>query len=70
MILIVNAPMLIGKVDNVGGHACVLCPYHGHAFDEKGYLREIPADENRVRFESWLTVQYEALTCESARVLM
>lgn len=37
-----------GWVDIVDGHSCVVCPYHGWAFDTEGYVRDVPASENRV----------------------
>jgi phenylpropionate dioxygenase-like ring-hydroxylating dioxygenase large terminal subunit len=30
----------------VNGHDCVVCPYHGWAFDGEGVLRDVPAAEN------------------------
>ncbi len=27
----------------VDGHSCVICPYHGWAFDGAGLLRDVPA---------------------------
>lgn len=27
------------------GHDCIVCPYHGWAFDMGGHLREVPASE-------------------------
>ena len=31
----------------VEGHDCVVCPYHGWAFDEDGVLQDVPAAENQ-----------------------
>jgi phenylpropionate dioxygenase-like ring-hydroxylating dioxygenase large terminal subunit len=30
----------------VDGHDCVVCPYHGWAFDGSGTLRSVPAAEH------------------------
>ena len=30
----------------MNGHDCIVCPYHGWAFDEGGHLRDVPAAEN------------------------
>ena len=38
-----------GWVDEVDGKSCVVCPYHGWAFDAEGYVRDVPASENKVR---------------------
>lgn len=35
---------VLGQVE---GHNCVVCPYHGWAFDGEGVLRDVPAAENR-----------------------
>ena len=32
------------------GHDCVVCPYHGWAFDAEGVLRDVPAAE---KAEAW-----------------
>ena len=40
-----GAPLSLGKVNTVNGHECVVCPYHGWAFDEDGVLRSVPAAE-------------------------
>ena len=40
-----GAPLSLGKVNTVNGHECVVCPYHGWAFDEGGVLRSVPAAE-------------------------
>ena len=32
--------------DTVKGHDCVVCPYHGWAFDMEGRLRDVPASES------------------------
>lgn len=28
------------------GHDCLVCPYHGWAFDDEGFLQDVPALEN------------------------
>ncbi len=38
-----------GWVSKVDGHSCVVCPYHGWAFDAEGKVRDVPASENKVR---------------------
>ena len=38
---------LQGWVAEVEGHDCVVCPYHGWAFDEDGVLQDVPAAENQ-----------------------
>ncbi|KAF8056873.1 ddmC [Scenedesmus sp. PABB004] len=30
---------------STGGHTCVVCPYHGWAFDGEGHLRDVPSAE-------------------------
>lgn len=37
-----GAPLSQGWISNVEGHDCVVCPYHGWAFDERGLLRDVP----------------------------
>jgi Rieske [2Fe-2S] domain len=44
-------PSTAGWVDEVDGKSCVVCPYHGWAFDDEGYVRDVPASENKVKFE-------------------
>jgi phenylpropionate dioxygenase-like ring-hydroxylating dioxygenase large terminal subunit len=29
--------------DKETGHRCVVCPYHGWAFDKTGHLRDVPS---------------------------
>ena len=29
-------------MDTKGGHSCVVCPYHGWAFDGTGSLQDVP----------------------------
>ena len=41
-------PHMAGWVDEVDGKSCVVCPYHGWAFDAEGYVRDVPASENKV----------------------
>ncbi|KAK9824593.1 hypothetical protein WJX72_011558 [[Myrmecia] bisecta] len=41
-----GAPLHRGWVTEIQGHDCVVCPYHGWAFDEGGVLRDVPAAEN------------------------
>ncbi|KAK9837299.1 hypothetical protein WJX81_004912 [Elliptochloris bilobata] len=41
-----GAPLHLGWVAEVGGHDCVVCPYHGWAFDTEGVLRDVPAAEH------------------------
>ncbi|KAK9796241.1 hypothetical protein WJX73_000092 [Symbiochloris irregularis] len=41
-----GAPLHKGWVGEVQGHDCVVCPYHGWAFDEAGQLRAVPAAES------------------------
>ncbi len=31
-----GAPLSMGRVQNKKGHSCVVCPYHGWAFDGEG----------------------------------
>lgn len=38
--------MHMGWVESVGGRDCVVCPYHGWAFDTEGVLRHVPAVES------------------------
>ncbi len=45
-----GAPLSQGWVSEVQGHDCVVCPYHGWAFDEEGVLRDVPAAE---KAEAW-----------------
>lgn len=40
----------MGWVADVGGHDCVVCPYHGWAFDTGGVLRDVPAAESGSEF--------------------
>lgn len=37
-------------MQEVQGHDCVVCPYHGWAFDEEGVLRDVPAAD---KAEAW-----------------
>ncbi len=32
-------------VTHVRDHECIVCPYHGWAFDKEGVLRDVPAAE-------------------------
>ena len=41
-----GAPLHQGWVGQIKGHDCVVCPYHGWAFDEAGVLRDVPAAEH------------------------
>lgn len=34
-----GAPLSEGWVEKKNGHSCVVCPYHGWAFNEKGRLQ-------------------------------
>ena len=43
-----GAPLHMGWVAEVEGHDCVVCPYHGWAFDSEGRLRDVPAAEKKV----------------------
>ena len=45
-----GAPLSQGWVSEVQGHDCVVCPYHGWAFDAEGVLRDVPAAE---KAEAW-----------------
>ena len=36
-----GAPLSGGWVHDVGGRDCVVCPYHGWAFDGEGILRQV-----------------------------
>ena len=45
-----GAPLSQGWVTEKKGHDCVVCPYHGWAFDEGGVLRDVPAAD---RAEAW-----------------
>jgi len=45
-----GAPLHMGWVADVGGHDCVVCPYHGWAFDTEGVLRDVPAAEHGCEF--------------------
>ena len=38
---------LQGWVAEVEGHDCVVCPYHGWAFDGEGVLQDVPAAEHQ-----------------------
>jgi hypothetical protein len=40
----------MGWVADVAGHDCVVCPYHGWAFDTEGVLRDVPAAEHGYEF--------------------
>lgn len=42
-----GAPLSAGWVSAVEGHDCVVCPYHGWAFDADGYLRDVPASAGK-----------------------
>ena len=37
------APLSSGWVESKEGHTCVVCPYHGWAFDGEGKLHDVPA---------------------------
>lgn len=37
-------------MSEVQGHDCVVCPYHGWAFDKEGVLRDVPAAD---KAEAW-----------------
>lgn len=41
-----GAPLHMGWVSNVKGHDCIVCPYHGWAFDKEGTLKDVPAAEH------------------------
>ncbi len=41
-------PVAAGWVTKVDGDPCVVCPYHGWAFDGEGRVRDVPASENKV----------------------
>ena len=45
-----GAPLSQGWVQEVKGHDCVVCPYHGWAFDQEGVLRDVPAAD---KAEAW-----------------
>lgn len=45
-----GAPLSQGWVSEIKGHDCVVCPYHGWAFDEEGVLRDVPAAD---KAEAW-----------------
>ena len=38
------APLGKGWLGEAGGKVCVMCPYHGWAFDGEGKLRDVPAE--------------------------
>lgn len=41
------AMYFVGRwVSNVKGHDCIVCPYHGWAFDKEGTLKDVPAAEH------------------------
>ena len=41
-----TSPQLFSRwVTHVGQHECIVCPYHGWAFDVDGVLRDVPAAE-------------------------
>lgn len=40
---------MAGWVSKVDGDSCVVCPYHGWAFDAEGQVRDVPASTNKVR---------------------
>jgi phenylpropionate dioxygenase-like ring-hydroxylating dioxygenase large terminal subunit len=40
-----GAPLHLGWMSEVNGHDCIVCPYHGWAFDDEGKLRDVPAAE-------------------------
>ncbi|CAK0786996.1 hypothetical protein CVIRNUC_010212 [Coccomyxa viridis] len=42
-----GAPLHRGWVAEVEGHDCVVCPYHGWAFDGEGVLQDVPAAEHQ-----------------------
>jgi len=44
------APLSEGWVEEKEGHTCVVCPYHGWAFDGEGKLHDVPAAE---KGETW-----------------
>lgn len=39
------APLSGGWLEEKNGHTCVVCPYHGWAFDGNGKLHDVPAAE-------------------------
>lgn len=39
------APLSLGWLSSKEGHTCVVCPYHGWAFDGDGRLHDVPAAE-------------------------
>ena len=45
-----GAPLSQGWVTEVKGQDCVVCPYHGWAFDAEGVLRDVPAAD---KAEAW-----------------
>lgn len=46
-----GAPLSNGWVKPVEGHGnCVVCPYHGWAFDKEGKLGEVPSNANGASF--------------------
>jgi nitrite reductase/ring-hydroxylating ferredoxin subunit len=47
-----SGPLQDGKVEDVGGHACLVCPWHGSAFDlDNGEPRRGPAAAPQEKLE-------------------
>jgi nitrite reductase/ring-hydroxylating ferredoxin subunit len=47
-----SGPLQDGEVQDVGGHACLVCPWHGSAFDlDNGEPRRGPAAAPQVKLE-------------------
>ena len=44
-----GAPLSEGWVNTKGGHSCVVCPYHGWAFDGTGSLQDVPVSPHLLR---------------------
>ena len=42
-----GAPLSSGWVQEKEGHSCVVCPYHGWAFDGDARLQDVPAAEHK-----------------------
>ncbi len=56
-----------GWVAEVEGHDCVVCPYHGWAFDGEGVLQDVPAAETQKEWPRKQLIQSypvkEKVTC-------
>lgn len=53
---------MAGWVSKMDGDPCVVCPYHGWAFDAEGKVRDVPASTNKVCSFTPLYLCLSALT--------